>query len=137
MSNDATTEHDQVTEADSGVDHAPPHIRRLFSVRGGLVGGTVAAKTADGLVTAVALTTGAGTERNPVAASVFEAVGVLPGVVGLTLLALAVAVGGIEAAASRAPGGRVTPTVVRVCGYGPLALVWSLVTLHNAAILAL
>lgn len=123
---------------DSAIDHESSYARRPpFSVRRGLISGTVVAKIADGLVTAVVLTRSAGTERNPVAASVFETIGVLPGVVGLTVLALVVAVGGIELAATGAPGGRVTPTVVRFCGYGPLLVVWSLVTLYSAAVVGL
>lgn len=120
---------------DPPTDRERAHVPRLHvSVRCGLIGGVVVAKTADALVTAVALTNTRSTERNPVAAAVFETIGVLPGIVASSLLALVVAVGGIELAASSVPNGRVRPTVVRLCGYGPLFCLWSLVTLSNLTV---
>lgn len=98
------------------------------------IGALVASKLADTIVTVVGLTTTGVTERNPVAARAFATAGAVPGTAALTVVALVVAIGGVELGVSRLED-PVWSRRLRRFGYGPLVALWLFVSLRNLAVL--
>lgn len=93
------------------------------------------AKGMDVATTASMLLARPGAEANPVARAVAAHVGVL----GLVFVGLAVCLTVIavtELAADRLDDLLGGPLVVRLLGYGPLALLWTFVAIHNVRVIS-
>jgi hypothetical protein len=121
-----------------GVEHATPfgHLADWTWVWAGLL---VLAKALDAVTTAVGLLLAPGfVEANPYAATVFDSVGVVTGLVGLSLLTVLSVTLATELGArylrshDSAPGWGSTAT--RVVGYAPLSIAFVFAALHNAGL---